>query len=120
MGKKTAELTGIALDWAVAKCMGHRVAENYGSYIRIYLPDPKQSGYTLAFCPSTNWAEGGPLIEREEIDLGVYRNDCWRASKYVGDSITANGYGPTPLIAAMRCYVVLKLGVAVDIPDELK
>jgi hypothetical protein len=102
MGKKTAELTGIALDRAVAHALG--------------APD---DGVGLPYY-STDWAQGGPIIEREEIDLGVYRNDCWRASKYVGDSITANGYGPTPLIAAMRCYVVLKLGVAVDIPDELK
>jgi hypothetical protein len=102
MGKKTAELTGIALDRAVAHALG---APDDGDGLPYY---------------STDWAQGGPIIEREEIDLGVYRNDCWRASKYVGDSITANGYGPTPLIAAMRCYVVLKLGVAVDIPDELK
>ena len=28
-------------------------------------------------------------------------------------------YGPTPLIAAMRCYCCAKLGDEVDIPDEL-
>jgi hypothetical protein len=27
--------------------------------------------------------------------------------------------GPTPLIAAMRCYVASKLGDEVDIPEEL-
>ena len=27
--------------------------------------------------------------------------------------------GPTPLIAAMRCYVASKLGDDVDIPEEL-
>jgi len=114
MGKKTAELTGPALDWAVAKCYGY----DEGWLLRqLTNPDPKTRAIQSF---STDWAFGGPIIEREEIDLGVYRNDCWRASKYVGDSITANGYGPTPLIAAMRCYVVLKLGVAVDIPDELK
>lgn len=29
-------------------------------------------------------------------------------------------YGPTPLIAAMRCYVASKLGEEVDVPDELR
>ncbi len=29
------------------------------------------------------------------------------------------GMGPTPLIAAMRCYVASKLGDEVDIPEEL-
>jgi hypothetical protein len=28
-------------------------------------------------------------------------------------------YGPTPLIAAMRCYVASKLGAEVEVPDEL-
>jgi hypothetical protein len=28
--------------------------------------------------------------------------------------------GPTPLIAAMRCYVTLKLGDEVEVPEELK
>jgi hypothetical protein len=28
-------------------------------------------------------------------------------------------HGPTPLIAAMRCYVASKLGDAVEIPEEL-
>jgi hypothetical protein len=28
-------------------------------------------------------------------------------------------YGPTPLIAAMRCYVASKLGDEVEVPDEL-
>jgi hypothetical protein len=28
--------------------------------------------------------------------------------------------GPTPLIAAMRCYVASKLGDEIDIPEELK
>jgi hypothetical protein len=29
-------------------------------------------------------------------------------------------YGPTPLIAAMRCYVASKIGLEVEIPEELK
>jgi hypothetical protein len=29
------------------------------------------------------------------------------------------GYGPTPLIAAMRCYVASKLGDEVELPEEL-
>jgi len=111
---KTSELTGAALDWAVAKCIGHRVAESYGSYIRIYLPDLKQSGYTLAFCPSTDWAQGGPIIEREGLTLTHQKNQ-WAAQ--TDDDLFA--YGPTPLIAAMRCYVTSKLGDDIEIPEEL-
>jgi len=129
---KTSGLQGVALDWAVAKCLGHEVVENYVSYIRIYLTDPKQAGYALTFCPSTDWAHGGPIIEREK--LGV-----WWATHYVDDDgveygnhwycetgCTDDNYdsqhiatGPTPLIAAMRCYVASKLGDEVEVPDEL-
>jgi hypothetical protein len=28
-------------------------------------------------------------------------------------------YGPTPLVAAMRCYVASRLGAEVEIPDQL-
>jgi hypothetical protein len=127
MNIKTSELQGAALDWAVAKCVGHRMAENHGAYIRIHLPDPKQSGYTLAFCPSTDWAQGGPIIEREHVQVSPSRNwlttqsmlrwGCVRID-HKGD---ANHFqqGPTPLIAAMRCYVASKLGDTVDVPDEL-
>jgi hypothetical protein len=30
------------------------------------------------------------------------------------------GHGPTPLIAAMRCYVQSKLGDEVEAPEELQ
>ena len=122
MNISTDDLISIALDWAVAKCLNHQIAENYGAYIRIYL---KQSGYTLTFCPSTDWALGGAIIEREEI--GIHRNapsSKGREWEAIG-SITAKGagytwgYGSTPLVAAMRCYVKAKLGDVVDVPNEL-
>jgi hypothetical protein len=120
----TSELTGAALDRAVAKCIGHRVAESYGSYIRIYLPDLKQSEYTLAFCPSTDWAQGGPIIEREKITLDAAMGDVWRAKmEYTNDDSLRPQWseedGPTPLIAAMRCYVASKLGDDIEIPKEV-
>ena len=99
---KTSELTGAALDWAVAKCEGYR------------LDLVPEDGYT----PSTDWAQGGPIIEREVIDL-VSPLGCpttsWVASR---GRIYANG--PTPLMAAMRCYVASKLGDEVEVPDELQ
>ena len=119
---KTSELTGAALDRAVAKCIGHRVAESYGSYIRIYLPDLKQSGYTLAFCPSTDWEHGGPIIEREKLCLDIDSAGVWLAwtKQNYDDEPRHMVSGPTPLIAAMRCYVASKLGDEVDVPEEIK
>ena len=98
---KTSELTGTALDWAVAKAAG-------------------QTYHGPAWTkPSTDWAQGGPIIEREKI-AAVYRaGRYWLAythENYQGRQ--ADACGPTPLIAAMRCYVASKLGDEVDVPDD--
>lgn len=98
---KTSELTGIALDWVVAEAEG---------------------GWTTKsphFHPSIDWREGGPIIERERIGLwsGFGPNeDQWGANK---QGIPFECYGPTPLIAAMRCFCISKLGETAEIPEEL-
>ena len=74
---------------------------------------------------ANNWNLCGPIIERERISLKenvpAYSDNIWNAFP----SSTAKGaggkwgVGPTPLIAAMRCYVASKLGDRVEIPEEL-
>lgn len=78
-------------------------------------------GDTEGFSPSTNWAQGGPIIEREEIALAPGYN--WEATKeieYRGEADYCVQHGPTPLIAAMRSYVCGNLGDEIEIPEELK
>lgn len=101
---KTSELQGAALDWAVAKCEG--VIKGDALDIGFIL----EGGYT----PSTDWAQGGPIIERERINTWNEGYD-WEASRF-GEHIV---WGNTPLIAAMRCYVASKLGDTVGIPKAL-
>lgn len=68
---------------------------------------------------STDWAQGGPIIERWVSDLS--QRGEWYAQIQINDVPEyAKASGPTPLIAAMRCYVASKLGDEVEIPDELK
>jgi len=108
---KTSELTGPALDWAVAKC------EGVDSEAARLFHDEGYYNY------STDWAQGGPIIEREEIELTFDRtgeDTLWRAEMFDLKGVSvAHEYGPTPLIAAMRCYVAYKLGDEVEIPEEL-
>ena len=109
---KTSELQGAALDWAVAKCLGteHLFAGHEVGRLRY----------------ATDWAQGGPIIERELIDTAACRDaNEWEAAT-LGSDVDKDGYqpehvvrAPTPLIAAMRCYVASKLGDEVDVPDEL-
>ena len=103
---KTSELTGAALDWAVAKC-----EKNWA-----YEPDGCDSY-------STDWALAGPIIERDEIALEPMthdeQGDGWLATRIEGPAVCME-FGPTMLIAAMRCYVAACLGDEVEVPEELK
>ena len=120
---KTQDLIGHALDWAVARADGtdvmmdnrHSVIREAGMYVKaIPLSDYK---------PSTNWAQGGPIIEREGIELRVWDDSEAGKRQWLADDTPESKWsivGPTPLIAAMRCYVASKLGDEVDIPEDLK
>ena len=124
MKMQISELTGIALDWAVAKCEGY--AFNGKALTR---NNPLDDGalehiWRGDYTPSTNWAQGGPIIEREEIYLNPNTGtvegyaDLWCADHTIQG--TPPQYGPTPLIAAMRCYATSRLGDEVDVPEALQ
>jgi len=108
---KTSELTGTALDWAVAKA----AEEMFG----FYSGDFYVVGEDAPYHPSTNWAQGGPIIERERLSVVCQQGHppFWSAGC---PRAVYKGYGPAPLVAAMRCYVASKLGDEVEIPEELK
>jgi Protein of unknown function (DUF2591) len=115
---KTSELTGAALDWAVAKCEGR--PHSY-AVVDVKGQPPLKA---VTFTPSTDWAQAGPIIERERISLDhlyVARDtgwDVWVAVRVDGPAFSEE-QGPTPLVAAMRCFVASQLGDEVDVPDEL-
>jgi hypothetical protein len=115
---RTNELSGAALDWAVAKCegllcFGYRTN---GERFAVELSDGEVEG----FMPSTDWALGGPIIEREGISVCPDEIAPWCAFFDHGTAEYVFYTGETPLIAAMRCYVASKLGDEVEIPEELK
>ena len=114
---KTAELTGAALDWAVAKCAGLKTYIDDGVVCLKGQPFDDNAHYWL---PTQNWPQGGPIIEREKIGVVPSAEDAsvWVGSVYEPEW-KFNRTGPTPLIAAMRCYVASKLGDSVDVPNEL-
>ena len=127
---KTSELTGAALDWAVAESSDANWRVRNGAVIvltQVPCPD-KRVGCLVAhfsgkvFAPSTAWAQGGPIIDlmvREGLRLMGYKSlptDPTRCQAQLGSIVTG---GPTPLIAAMRCYVASKLGDEAEVPDGL-
>jgi hypothetical protein len=135
---KTSKLTGAALDWAVAKCAWEpeRVFL-YGEpvkHVRVANRPDIAHEYNLSiyYTPSTDWGQGGPIIEREELSIEPQYTsgglECWVSyghnlryndhGNYIQGSDNRQ-YATTPLIAAMRCYVASKLGDEVEIPQEL-
>lgn len=130
MKTEASKLTGAALDWAVARL---EFPEHLGYDLEVWVtPLPCDDPEDFKYQPSTDWSQGGPIIEREDINVTrftrseiteygaeVYRKDGWTACT----TTTAywmtpkRTYGPTPLIAAMRCYVTSKLGEFIDIPE---
>ena len=126
---KTSELTGDALDLAVAKCKGlatHKDAvlngtTMHGWWISGLFSDPNTWTPLAMFNPSTDWSQGGSIIEREKISLEC-KHDGWWVASYQYNYVDDKEYlqlSETPLISAMRCYVASKLGDEVEVPDEL-
>lgn len=149
-----ATLTGCALIWAVAQAEGVPVslnstlfsdgnplerdpfmAKHYPDRWTVYRTDEDtdwEEAGDAHFCtysrpvynPTTDWSQGGPIIEREKIEikyLGYDNPPYWGALKFSPSTYARRGaVGPTPLIAAMRCYVASKLGDEIEIPEELQ
>jgi hypothetical protein len=135
---KVSDLTGAALDWAVAKYEG-REPRRLGA--RLYYVADAGGDYREAigasYSPSTAWSQGGPIIEREGILLRPLRkpghaSDGQWLAMFDGTNTGTMVHwvkrtdwpchywqGDTPLIAAMRCYVASKKGETVMVPKEL-
>ena len=105
---KTSELSGDALNYAVALCEQRRDEPESNMPVEWHWAD---------FCRV--WDFGGEIIERERVDV-MWCYDRWCAYAMTPDgSAQMQAEGDTPLIAAMRAYAVSRLGDEIDIPEEL-
>lgn len=135
---KTADLIRRALDWAVAKAERLPLCEEacYGVHILI----GTGRGDLECYSHSTDWAQGGPLIERYGVLLsppqspvhlnfgpydsrnGYCESGVWSATIFRQERKhrRASFSHPTePLVAAMRAIVQFELGDVVSVPAEL-
>ena len=140
MKVKVSEVTGKVLDYLVAKAEGWTFNDwhqNDGDWQvwaeKVDAEGRGPAGYFPADSRlhfSTDWAQGGPIIEREKIGVlpddghrfSQWRAFCWHPSQHdltFEDATSHMEAGPTPLIAAMRCFVASRLGDEVDVPEEL-
>lgn len=135
MNVKTSELSDAALDWAVEVAIAAQF--NEGRKLKVVrdsrsasgpcwieVENSPGSGIFHRSMHSTDWSQGGPIIEREQLWLtGPFREredwKCGSGLKSDWDYAASEFTGPTPLIAAMRCFVASKLGDVLDVPEEL-
>jgi hypothetical protein len=126
---KTSELTDNALDWAVevALVVG-RVSSREQA---VSIASSRNKVFNVGY--STNWASGGPIIDRERIQWCELNGqiEAWSGFNYIQwrtdwDSECrmpdGSGFGTdrrSILIAAMRCFVASKLGEEVDVPKRI-
>jgi hypothetical protein len=109
---KTVDLAGPALDWAIAQIESVEVAiaaPQYGTGWRVYKPN-----FGGKYSPSTDWAFGGPLIQKYRIGL-IYAFEEYEALIGMTDSQS----DAAPLLAVSRCIVAHVLGDSVQVPAEL-
>lgn len=133
-------LTGTALNYAVAVVQGYsnlHSRADFGAYVEQWAMDPPRSEYGAVFLAdltySTDWNLGGPIIDCEHISVeyeftGGDPERSWlavpaydRSPNWCSgwDADELHSYGKTPLVAAMRCYVLFHKGPTVEIPEEL-
>jgi len=106
---KTADLAGDALDAVVARLEGRA-------------PGAKGTDADVHFSPSTDWAMAGQIIEKLKIHIAPMPGKGWVWCAIVVTeherSAADRGTwmeGRTPLVAAMRAYVVSRLGDEVSL-----
>lgn len=133
---KISELEGALLDAAVAKAQGLIVRVNDAGDTAIVMDPGRPEPYRHnSYTPSSLWAVGGPIIEREHIAVysladafgslwaAGYNIDAENGEFYSADSgfgaasivMKHHSHGNTPLIAAMRAYVASKFGEEIEL-----
>jgi hypothetical protein len=111
---KVAELKGPQLDYWVARAEGLHPSElRTDEGCLVIRLNNDQLGY--AYCPSENWAQGGPIIEKAGFEIYPIGDklQTWVANDIFSDKF-AEQWGSTLLEAAMRCYVMSKFGDEVE------
>lgn len=137
---KVAELEGAALDWAVAKSLGLNVCSlhdfmrqrasktGYTATLDWHLSLQKdiqaigdlETGSTSPIPRySTDWSEGGALIE--DAGISIQTEDAGWSAYFRGrlDNSDCFVLGSTMLEVGLRCLCLNHFGEDIDIPEEL-
>jgi hypothetical protein len=129
-----SNVSGVTLNWLVAKCEeyksiipGHGYHDPRKAHIitQILVSNKRHEAYN--FDPAGDWHNSGDIVIREAIGtvpvwqtasgtVGGGGEWIWKA--FMNSPGRFEYLGPTPQVAAMRCYVASRMGPEVDIPEE--
>jgi hypothetical protein len=118
------ELSGKELDLWVAKALGFGDKVRFTEYGEgdeecfFFYPVRDEQDEVIhdagdRWYPSTEWAQGGPIIERERISIersGDAASGDDRAYAYMIRAVLDGQHGETALVAAMRVFIASKFG----------
>lgn len=119
MKVKTSELTGVALDWAVAQATGAnaRIHTFEGNGAVQIVSDIDEPHLLATYSPTNSWNQCGPFIDRFNVwlsdDDGIFHASC---EPHMDGAIKG---GPNQKVAICRAVVAAKLGDEVELPSEL-
>lgn len=124
MKVKTSELTGAALDYAVAMALGWECDRPQDSQFIDEYGDRRLVGYygygmyekTVAFNPSKSWKDCGPLIEKFRVGIEQGGQQVYAYLESLG---LDGSFGNTAMIAVCRAIVSKNSGEEVEVPDRL-
>lgn len=132
---ETANLDGVALDWAIAQCVGLPIKHDpmgfeTGSESGFWLWEEnggRLGRYGLIgreYSPSTRWEQGGEIVDKlRECSQHQFWIESDGPNTHVlswpDEHVFYRGYGPTMLVALMRCYVAGQMGEVIEVPDVL-
>ena len=124
---KTATAEGEVLNWLVATAQGlDSFLTTPGKHLCVWkvcaLTGEREG--SASYRPSTDWAQGGPILTEARISRTIDHSGLWVA--YWTDGYDDSDAGKkwmqcdrSELVAGLRCYVASKLGDEVDVPEEL-
>ena len=115
---RTDRLQGQALDWAVAYAMCLEANEGRVIQARDLADIAMRNGSSISSDPHVL----GILIERDGMTVGPWTTSPFAAHMGPVEAVNSANpriVGPTPLIAALRCYVWSKIGDSLSIPARL-
>ena len=110
---KTAELTGVALDWAVQEAKFKDEPSSKDWVMRDHATGHRTNPYSTDCCWGFSIIDDQGIMFYSHVDGDIVA--YFRRSGANG----VTGKGKTHLIAAMRCYCCSKLDDEVEVPDEL-